>query len=76
VKGLVIQHEAKMQAAAEKDKAVAEAGEKATTEKDAADHGAQLKALAGEIITALQAKKSVALTLPDGRKASAEVTVQ
>jgi hypothetical protein len=78
IQGVIMQHEARAQATAEKDKAVAEAGEKASGEKAAADSSAQIRSIGEQIIAALSAKKtkSISLVKRDGQLVGAEVTEQ
>ncbi len=80
VKNLAMQHETKMQGMVQAQEAKKEADDEVVSEADssakmAAMHDQFMQAV-GKIVEQLSAKKKVAMTLPDGRKASAEVTMQ
>ena len=84
VAALATVHQTKVQAIFDKEAASREAQEEgAEKEKAAADSTAQVQALQKqftaaiqEIVKGLTAKKTVSMKLPDGRTASAEVTMQ
>ena len=84
VSSLAAIHQAKVQAIFDKENAARDAVAEGEGKAQAAsDSAAQVQALQQqfmaaiqEIVKSLTAKKTVSMTMPDGRKASAQVTVQ